>query len=593
MVTDIAAGTSKVILASSDASYNLRYCNWKSETRLICQLGAFKMVDGFREGFSRTIAVSADGTNPIELGPHADSRDLSTLNSSGYVIDWLPDDPKHVLMQVYVPERDNAGTNITKGYGMSVQSVDVDNARMATFQQPKQQALQFDTDDRGSVRYMVTGSRDSDGYVRDNAVMAAKAKGSSTWTTIGKTQLSGLPDIEYHGFDESGDAVLTGRRVDGRMALYRTAIDGAQTGELVFAHPRVDVDSVLRIGKFSRPVAAGYVLDMREWSYFDPILSKRHAALSNALPGKPPIAIVDESWDARYNLIAAGGVTDPGTYYRFDTQAKQLGALLPLRPQMAAYKTAPQTSISYPAADGTQIPAYMTLPPGGATKGLPAVIMPHGGPSSRDQLGFDWLSQFYAQLGYVVLQPNYRGSAGYGADWYQKNGFKSWKTAIGDVNAGAHWLIAQGIADPKRMTAVGWSYGGYAVLQANVVEPGLYKAIVAIAPVTNLELLRDKARFSGDYQLIINEVGIGDHVIQGSPARNAAAITAPVLMFQGDKDLNVDPEQARTMDAALASAHKKHQLVMYPGLDHQLADSNARADMLAKSAAWLADTIGH
>ena len=100
-------------------------------------------------------------------------------------------------------------------------------------------------------------------------------------------------------------------------------------------------------------------------------------------------------------------------------------------------------------------------------KGLPAIVMPHGGPEARDDWGFDWMVQYYAQAGYAVLQPNFRGSAGYGADWFMQNGYKNWKTAIGDVNDAGHWMVANG-ADAKRLAIVGWSYGGYAALQSNV-----------------------------------------------------------------------------------------------------------------------------
>ncbi|MEI9851159.1 MAG: alpha/beta fold hydrolase [Sphingomonas sp.] len=121
--------------------------------------------------------------------------------------------------------------------------------------------------------------------------------------------------------------------------------------------------------------------------------------------------------------------------------------------------------------------------------------MPHGGPGARDEWGFDWLAQFFAARGYAVLQPNFRGSAGYGEDWFLENGFKSWRTAIGDVNDGGRWLVGQGIAAPAKLAIVGWSYGGYAALQSAVLDPELFKAIVAIAPVTDLGALKEESRW--------------------------------------------------------------------------------------------------
>ena len=196
--------------------------------------------------------------------------------------------------------------------------------------------------------------------------------------------------------------------------------------------------------------------------------------------------------------------------------------------------------------------------------------MPHGGPSARDEWGFDWLSQFYAQRGFVVLQPNYRGSSGYGDDWYQENGFKSWKTSIGDICDAGRWMVAQGMADPAKLAIVGWSYGGYAALQVNVLDPDLFKAVVAVAPVADLALLKAQAAAFTNSALVNDFIGSGAHIEEGSPAQNAAKFKAPVLMFHGDIDLNVDIAQARKMDKALRGAKKSSELIVYPKLEHSL-----------------------
>lgn len=137
----------------------------------------------------------------------------------------------------------------------------------------------------------------------------------------------------------------------------------------------------------------------------------------------------------------------------------------------------------------------------------------------------------------------------------------------------------------------GWSYGGYAALQANVAEPNLYRAAVAVAPVTDLSLLRNESLHSSNLVLIAAMIGNGPHVMAGSPARNAAKIVAPVLMFHADKDLNVDIEQSRSMASALRGAGKKVELVEYKGLDHQIDDSVVREDLLKRSAAFLQAAI--
>jgi dipeptidyl aminopeptidase/acylaminoacyl peptidase len=239
------------------------------------------------------------------------------------------------------------------------------------------------------------------------------------------------------------------------------------------------------------------------------------------------------------------------------------------------------------------IPAYLTLPPGNDTPhGLPAIVLPHGGPSARDNWGFDWLAQFFAARGFAVLQPNYRGSAGYGDEWFEHNGFKSWDIAIGDVVAAGHWLIATGTADPSRLGIVGWSYGGYAALQSVDVDAGLFKAIIAIAPVTDLAALKEEHRWWGDFALVSDFVGSGPHMREGSPIYHADKFKQPVLLFHGTSDRNVSVEESRHMAQALQSAGVQNELVIFQDRDHQLEDSEVRADMLRRSDAFLRRVFG-
>ena len=316
------------------------------------------------------------------------------------------------------------------------------------------------------------------------------------------------------------------------------------------------------------------------------------AALSRALPGLPLIRFVDSSMDEGKLLLWAGSDTDPGRYYVYDKASRKLAEVLLSRPQLEEVVLAPVKPVTYRAADGSMVPAYLTLPAGSSGKGLPAIVMPHGGPSARDEWGFDWMAQYFAARGFAVLQPNFRGSAGYGDEWFQENGFKAWRTAIGDINDGGRWLIAEGVADPSRLIIVGWSYGGYAALQAGVVDPGLFKAIVAIAPVTDLRVLKEESRGWTNFALQREFIGEGHHVAQGSPARNAAAFTAPVLIFHGERDRNVNPNQSKIMKEALVDAGKAVELIVFPKLDHYLEDSAARIEMLKKSDAFLRSSIG-
>jgi dipeptidyl aminopeptidase/acylaminoacyl peptidase len=292
-------------------------------------------------------------------------------------------------------------------------------------------------------------------------------------------------------------------------------------------------------------------------------------------------------------LILARGDADPGSYYYYDKISHHLDEVERVRPALEGRTLASVRTISVKASDGVQIPAYLTLPPGSSGKNLPAVVLPHGGPSSRDAWGFDWLAQFLAARGYAVIQPNYRGSAGYGDQWMGSNGFQNWRTAINDVTDSARYLVTQGIADPKRLAIVGWSYGGYAALQSAAVEPTLYKAAVAIAPVTDLAMLKEEAEHYTNSRLVNDFVGSGPHVVQGSPLQRASEIKIPVLMFHGDMDLNVGIAESDKMVAALRADGDDASLVRFKGLDHQLDDSDARIEMLTKIGQFLERTIGH
>ena len=263
------------------------------------------------------------------------------------------------------------------------------------------------------------------------------------------------------------------------------------------------------------------------------------------------------------------------------------------RPELEGRTLASVKPITITAADGTAIPAYLTLPPGKPAKGLPAVVLPHGGPSSRDEWGFSWLAQFLAARGYAVLQPQYRGSAGFGDTWLNDNGFKNWRTSIGDITTSTKWLAAQGIADPDRTAILGWSYGGYAALQSAATEPSLYKAVIAIAPVTDLAMLKNDFRDFTIKEIVEKEVGSGPHVAEGSPLRHAADFRVPVLLVHGDLDTNVKIAHSEKMDAALKAAGKQSELLTFKGLNHQLDDSDARTQMLTRIGELLERTIGH
>ncbi len=584
-VADLKTGESHAMLAGATLELRPQRCGFKSETRLVCTV--YGVTDlGFAAGFSRIIAVDTDGKNIKLLSQHQGDRQ-SVVAGGGEILNWLPDDPDHILMEVEVGYTNSTGSLVRAAdEGIAAAVVDIRTGTQRIVEKSNPRVGELRADSAGNVRFRGTVAGDADGYLRDRIAYAVRAKGSKDWQPLTRTALSDARGTEYAGFDADGDHVYELAPLDGRTALFSVATDGSGTRTLVYAHPKVDVDGVLRIGKYRRPVGATYTVDREEVSYFDPALARLAGRLAKALPGND-ISILDESWDGTKKLIYADGDGKPGHYYLYDTTAAKLGPLLPVYPNLDGVALGTVRAVSYTARDGTVVPAYLTLPPGRSdARGLPGLVLPHGGPSARDTSGFDWLTQFFAAEGFAVLQPEFRGSAGYGDAFFARNGFQSWTLAIGDVNDGARWLLTQGVP-ANRLAIFGWSYGGYAALQANVVEPTLYRATVAVAPVTDLILLKANARFSGAQRLILAQIGDGPHVQAGSPARNAGKVVSPVLMFHADHDLNVDIEQSRVMAGALRGAGKSVELVEFKNLDHQLDDSAVRAQMLAKSAEFL------
>ncbi|MBX9858595.1 MAG: S9 family peptidase, partial [Sphingomonas sp.] len=510
----------------------------------------------------------------------------------GEVIDWQVDgDEGKVLMtRQWIPEVATGSTIGQDRSGLGVELVDTRSLSRRMVEVPRDTAVAYISDGHGQVRIMAVRPRDSAGYFGNKTNYLYRKKGTKEWLPLVTETFT--PDGLGIGFRpvavDSDLNVAYGYDVEkGHTALFKMALDGSMTLELVFARPDTDIDDLVQIGRQNRVVGASFATDRRQNEMFDPMLRRFANGMAKAVPDKPLVSIVDASADEQTLLLWAGSDSDPGIFYLYTRADKHLTELLPVRSELAARQRASVKPVSYPAADGTMIPGYLTLPPGSDGKNLPAIVLPHGGPAARDEWSFDWLPQFFAARGYAVLQPNYRGSSGYGDGWYQKNGFKSWRVAIGDVNDGGRWLEKQGIAAPGKLAIVGWSYGGYAALQSPVLDPNLFKAIVAVAPVTDLDILRRESEHYLNYAIVDKFIGKGPHVEEGSPARHAAAITAPVLLFHGDQDQNVGVRESRVMASRLKGAGREVDYVEYKGLDHQLEDSTVRAEMLDRADSFL------
>lgn len=568
-------------------------CGWSALDRVVCSTYGVAHVEGIIAPVSRTLAANTDGSKVVQLGQRDTATQYQVRQYDGEVIDWRNGvDGKVLMAHTNIPEYSTGSLVARKDEGLSVNLVDTRTGKSTLVETAKRDAVDFVSDGRGSVRLMTTVEKLDDGTLKGPVSHFYRGTNDRTWKRLGRddTDNQGMKPLAV---DPIKNIVYVLQSLNGRQALYSVTLDDAATSRLVFASPEVDVDEVVRIGRNGRVIGVTWTTDRRQVEYFDPDYRAIAAELGKALPKLPLVRFVSASADEQTLLVWAGSDVDPGHLYAYNRSREQLSEVAPSRPTLAGKTLSPVRAITYPASDGTPIPAYLTLPPGTTeAKGLPAIVMPHGGPEARDEWGFDWLAQFFAQRGFAVLQPNFRGSSGYGDQWYVDNGFKGWKTAVGDVCDGGRWLVAQGMVDPSRLAIFGWSYGGYAALQANVLAPDLFKAVVAVAPVTDLELMKTEAQRFTNSRLVDKFVGDGPHVIEGSPARNVAAFKAPVLMFHGDMDVNVDIEQSRRMDERLRAGGKSSELVVYPKLTHGLLDSGVRADMLRRADAFLRRNLG-
>ena len=588
-VVDLASGESRQATAADGRSQRLGGCTWVSDRRLVCSVFALTDSPGEIVTVSRLVALDADGSNIKVLGQTDNQYQRYANLWGGQVIDWLPGEDGAVLLgQNFVPER-RERTNIERREeGFGVVRVDTRSLSTRRVERARLHAAEYISDGRGNIRIMgMRPPRGDTGMAGEVINYMYRRAGSDEWEPLGSYNVMTREGPNPYAVDSTLNVAYVLERTNGRAALFRVALDGSGRREQVVAHDRVDVDNLIRIGRGRRVVGASYATETRQAIYFDTELQTLATRLSRALPGLPLVRVIDASENESKLLIWAGSDTDPGRYYIYDKATRQLNEIMLSRPQLEGVQLAQVRAVTYPAADGTMVPAYLTLPPGSSGRGLPAIVMPHGGPSARDEWGFDWLAQFYANRGYAVLQPNFRGSGGYGDDWFQNNGYQSWPIAISDVSDGGRWLVREGIADPAKLAIVGWSYGGYAALQSAAVNPDLFKAVVAIAPVADLNLLKEEWRRWSNFRLMRDFIGSGPHVREGSPAQNAAAIRAPVLLFHGDLDRNVGIGQSRLMDDRLRDAGRQSELVVFPGLDHQLEDSASRADMLRRSDAFL------
>jgi dipeptidyl aminopeptidase/acylaminoacyl peptidase len=252
-------------------------------------------------------------------------------------------------------------------------------------------------------------------------------------------------------------------------------------------------------------------------------------------------------------------------------------------------------SISYKARDGMSIPAYLTLPPGAEARNLPLVVLPHDGPEARDAYGFNWWPQFLATRGYAVLQPQFRGSTGFG-DAFRRAGYRQWGGVMqDDVTDGVQAMIDQGIANPKRVCIVGAGYGGYTALAGAAFTPDLYKCAVSVNGISDLPAMMgaDKDKYGDDDPDVVHlrdTIGsaFDKAVHERSPVHAANRVHIPVLLIHGLDDTVVRIDQSEMLAHALADEQKNYSFIKLPGGDHRMTYADTRQQVMKEIETFLA-----
>ena len=406
--------------------------------------------------------------------------------------------------------------------------------------------------------------------------------------------------VQYH---KDGQRVYFLTNKGPALDLIQLVLFNPTTGkeELVESDPlkRVDFGNASFSEVTDELIATSYNDDRNRIYWKDKSFEADYKLLQKKLPGKE-VSFSDSTKDERLWLITAFSDTEPGERYLFDRQTKKLTLQYRVREKLPREAMAEMKAVRYKSSDGLEIPAYLTLPKGLAPKNLPAIVLPHGGPWGRDSWGYNGLAQFLANRGYAVLLPNFRASTGYGKKFLDA-GNKEWGQKMqDDVTWGAKYLIAEGIADPKRIGIMGGSYGGYATLAGVTFTPDMYAAAVSIVGPSNLiTLLESIPPYWEQIRKLFYE-RMGDpntpegkaQLLRQSPLTHADKIKTPLLVVQGANDPRVTKRESDQIVIALRDRGFPVEYIVAPDEGHGFARPVNNMAMFATAEKFLAKHLG-
>lgn len=540
---------------------------WAGNRRLLLRVVTTQRMAGVEFPVLRLLAVDV---------PSGASRIVDRKSIGIYAGDVLYTDPSGSVALV-------ASQDYMDTYP-SVKRVDLSTGEATIIEKPRDGVWDWYADDKGVIRAGIAyqGSRWTVWY-RDTADQNLKA-------IRGKFPKDDESTVDRLIFRGENSWVVTNERT-GRFGLYKFDVKTGEVGAPIFEHPEVDVDDVYYDAITGDVAAVDYQDDRSRIFWIDSDMKAIQAKLDKALPDSANLT-VGWSKDDKRALVWSASADDPGRYFLLDRTTSRMHAVVEPYPDIDPAQLSAVKPIRYQARDGLNLRGYLTLPRGRAAKGLPLIVMPHGGPFARDDWGYDPFVQFLANRGYAVLQPEFRGSTGLGKDFVAAGFGEIGKKMQDDLDDGVDWLVKSGQVDPRRVCIVGLSYGGYAAMWGAIRNPDRYRCVASWAGPTDLPTMMkyDRKQFSAPRYFrewrkkFAGEADLG----AVSPINFADRLKIPVLIGQGEEDTTVPVSQGHKMVDALSKAGANVASVFYKDSDHNFGSSADLEDWLKHLEEFLA-----
>ena len=536
---------------------------WASDNDIIFYLRqkVRNRIEGFNQGVYETRLAIVD----------VESKELEQFDETDPLIEnILPHDPNKIIIsfQEGSADSDDPGRKLSEAFRpRAYWKFDVERGTKELLIRGKISLGQVEFDGNGNP-WLARGYDDAD----NELVWYWRRPGEkSDWKEFRRQDFDKLETFEVVELDDTKpDHILVrGDNGNDKLGLWSYNINTGEFDELIYRRSDVDVYGVRYHSNTwtypDRVTGVSYFKDKLRVEYFDEVEGAIYKQLEDIIPNSYMISIPSRSRDGNTMTVLNTGPRDPGTYYLLkDGKIEAAGSRQPL---LESEKLADMRYITYKSRDGLKIPAFLTVPNGEPP--YPLIVLPHGGPFVQETVVYDEWSQMLANNGYLVLQPQYRGSLGYGEEFYKiafEDGSEAGYKMQDDKDDGAMYLVEEGLADPNRMAMFGWSYGGYAALVAASRTPQLYQCVIAGAAVSDPIMQVNYYRFEIEGWPAIEQIRTWDGAI--NPLKEAEKVNVPMLLIHGDVDQRVPPDHAKKYRKLLDKYNKNYKYLELKGADH-------------------------